>query len=442
MSTGYGFTFSSPIYYDGLTFAGNERFVRCAEEQKRYAECSALSICVEASTSYYAFLKRAFPSDYIRMGSSLEHVTKMLLDGECNVLASADSSIRCVAMEDDEFRERDFTVRTKMLTKEPHAIVTNNDDRAFSDAVNWVVRALMFGEEQGLAKDPSRCRVDAGASSSRAADLPYLNAVFCVGNYREILPSGLHNPGMNEDNRGTGMLYALPFGNLDRDTFSTRMAQSITLARLRKEMSLRCGLVVPSGFEGNVTDGLVGMGVDYCRALAASIFVGDMNALDILTFTETDDSSALSLANGTIDVLVGATIQQDYDFDTSPASVSLHFSTPYYYGNSSTGNDIPFYSIATRESDAMFCSFVNSIVLATIYAQEENIQKVDSDKMPFAPIFGEELAWALKDAIAYSGSYDEMYARNFGHQAYRGRNTVNKGGPLMLSLPVNHEYPL
>jgi len=45
-TTGSGFTFSSPYYYDGMAYFGNDTFVRCAEEYKRFDECSSLLICV------------------------------------------------------------------------------------------------------------------------------------------------------------------------------------------------------------------------------------------------------------------------------------------------------------------------------------------------------------------------------------------------------------
>ncbi|KAL7531400.1 hypothetical protein ACHAXR_004019 [Thalassiosira sp. AJA248-18] len=95
--------------------------------------------------------------------------------------------------------------------------------------------------------------------------------------------------------------------------------------------------------------------------------------------------------------------------------------------------------MATREDDVLFASLVNCIVLATIYAEENRIQSHRSNDMPFASVFGSDLNWALRDAIAYSGSYDQIYRKHFGIEATetsRGRNTLNKGGPLMLSFPV------
>ena len=95
--------------------------------------------------------------------------------------------------------------------------------------------------------------------------------------------------------------------------------------------------------------------------------------------------------------------------------------------------------MATREDDVLFASFVNCIVLATIYAQDNRIHRDESSQLPLVSVFGSHLNWALRDAIVYSGSYDQIYSRNFGSnisEAFRGRNTLNEGGPLMHSLPL------
>ena len=99
--------------------------------------------------------------------------------------------------------------------------------------------------------------------------------------------------------------------------------------------------------------------------------------------------------------------------------------------------DVSFFSLATRDNHVAFSSFVNCIVLATIYAQENGIERVDSNKMPLMNIFGSEFNWALRDAIAYSGSYDQIYTKYFGEVRVedRGRNMLNKGGPQIHSFP-------
>ena len=58
--------------------------------------------------------------------------------------------------------------------------------------------------------------------------------------------------------------------------------------------------------------------------------------------------------------------------------------------------------------------------------------------MPLVSVFGGDLSWALRDVIAYSGSYDELFTKHFGNTASGigfGRNALNQGGPMMYSIP-------
>jgi len=56
-TTGAGFTFSSHYFYDGMAFFGIAEFVRCAEERKRFDECSSLKMCVSQGTTHSDFIQ-------------------------------------------------------------------------------------------------------------------------------------------------------------------------------------------------------------------------------------------------------------------------------------------------------------------------------------------------------------------------------------------------
>ena len=57
------------------------------------------------------------------------------------------------------------------------------------------------------------------------------------------------------------------------------------------------------------------------------------------------------------------------------------------------------YSIATIDDDPVFASYVNSIILATVYAVRHRITKDSTLYMPAMTLFGKYFLWALKDAI-------------------------------------------
>ena len=215
------------------------------------------------------------------------------------------------------------------------------------------------------------------------------------------------------------------------------------MTKIRRTGSLNCGFVDSDVLDGNMShsDKLLGMGVQYCRTVAAALLNGDPKDIKFISYSGSELTSYIALANGEIDLLIGGKIQRKYDFARSQSLGGFYYSTPYYYGNEAAGDDVSFYSISTRENDVQFASFVNCIVLATVYARENGIQRDKSGDMPLVTLFGSELNWALRDAIFYSGSYDEIHAQNFGFgsknvsEADRGRCSLNRGGPLMLSFP-------
>ena len=110
-------------------------------------------------------------------------------------------------------------------------------------------------------------------------------------------------------------------------------------------------------------------------------------------------------------------------------SISLHpiFSTA----------DVDFYTVMTRPYDSMFSSFVNCIVMSTIFALDNHIDKEDSYLMPLISLFGNDMMWALRDAIVAAGNYNEMYFMNFGTvDGSRGRNDLNSHEePQLLDMP-------
>jgi hypothetical protein len=104
-------------------------------------------------------------------------------------------------------------------------------------------------------------------------------------------------------------------------------------------------------------------------------------------------------------------------------------------------DDVSFFVIATSEKYHVFSSFVNCVVLATLFAAEQSISKDSYTEMPLMHLFGLEYQWMLRDAISANGNYEEIYASNFGlnSSSDRGRNTLNAPDPSyqpqLLELP-------
>ena len=79
-----------------------------------------------------------------------------------------------------------------------------------------------------------------------------------------------------------------------------------------------------------------------------------------------------------------------------------------------------------------------------MYAQDKGIRDKKFLEMPLLQLFGSKFNWALRDAIDYSGNYDQIYTEHFGQSEEddKGRNILNEdGSPQMHSFPgLNHLY--
>jgi hypothetical protein len=85
-TTGQGFHFTQPNFYDGMTFGGIPPFGACADDLVIIgSSCQNILICVNVETTFETILKDMFPERVIvpREGNALEGLT----DGSCNVIA-------------------------------------------------------------------------------------------------------------------------------------------------------------------------------------------------------------------------------------------------------------------------------------------------------------------------------------------------------------------
>jgi len=404
--------------------------VTCAEEFKRFGECKSLMICTVEATTHYDYISSNFPSTVHTTAPSLDALKDMLVNGACNVIATEQLQIFNSDIEEG-VANGTYVLGGKAFTKEPLAVVTRKNDREWSDIVNWVVRALIHGEKKGLKRDMSLC--GQGNNNLVPFDLAFDNAVYCVGNYGEIFYTNFDRRDrapINTINNGTPMIYAIPHGNINsRETFDLDSGDesSNDVARLdiNENDFLRCGVVSIEDSRGDLT----GLSVDYCHALAAALFHGNSAALTLEFFAEDDYNAIDALLNGTIDVLAGSQVNLETD-------VWLQFSTPYFYQNAENGDEVKVFALATRNDDTYFSSFVHSIMLTTVYAQESGITQESNRGMPLISVFGTEYSWAMREAIAYSGSYDEMYHKHFGTSPLqRGRNQLNINETSQLLSP-------
>lgn len=365
--TGASFTFSAPYYYDGMAFAGNETFVTCAEENKRYDECSQMVICVTGTTTDYFYVASHYTIEFFVVTSSLEQSIQLYFNGTCNTVAS--SRLDLLNHKQNHLASSVFfVIGNNTYNNDPLSFVTRENDYEWSSVINWVLQALFFGERTGVIKNESLCEIDSKLSTV-GSKLSFLNAVHCgaylqfsslcilshlkytldliiilsaasVGNYGQIYGSSqlaeYARTEINTINKGSPMLYVIPFGNLDNSNDKLFSEMSQTFDRIDNDNQLSCGLLIDDGYNYNeglsASNGLFGMGVSYCQTLASSMLDGNLYGVKYSTFQDAQTSIA-SLNNQSIDVLLGLTADMNRNFGPDGAV----FSTPYYYGNQTGG---------------------------------------------------------------------------------------------------------
>ena len=113
-----------------LRFSGEDIFVKCAEENKRYDACSDLKICVESETTHHDLLGLMFPPNFYVLATFTAELGGMFHNGTCNVIAS--EQLQMVDIFGEDYGMDNVTFGSKVFTKEPLAIVTSNHDAEWS----------------------------------------------------------------------------------------------------------------------------------------------------------------------------------------------------------------------------------------------------------------------------------------------------------------------
>lgn len=314
-------------------FAGNQTFITCAEEIKRYDECAQLAICVINGTTDYEYIANQFTSEFLVISRGSRESILLYNDGKCNVIANGRLGLINFMFRESELIPPSFAIGNKTLNNDPLAFVTRHDDYEWSNVVNYALQALFYGERQGIGKNETMCRNHTDDLSSNWYGLNYLNAVYCVGNYSEIYSNSqfadFTRTTIDTINNGTPMLYVIPYGNLDNSHDEMFFDLSHTFAGIKSETNLNCGIVVQDSNSDNSTDdGMFGMAVSFCQTLASSMLDGNLFAVNYTTFYD-EESSTIALKNEEVDVLFGLTASMTSNFGIE----GVVFSTPYFYGN-------------------------------------------------------------------------------------------------------------
>ncbi|CAB9520747.1 Putative amino-acid ABC transporter-binding protein YhdW [Seminavis robusta] len=209
-----GFSFSQPVFYDGLSFGGLPGFAECADAlDTTTGICVDLKICVNDGTTTVKRTRELFPEDNIVVKPTGEEALAGLVSGECNAVAGGSHDLARASVESVGYTGN-YAIGVNRFSKDPLALVTNQDDPEWTDFVYWVVTSTFFAEEQGITKDLAGSKMPTTNLFGPLYTRMFINAVQAVGNHGEIYTRNVEplvpRGGLNALNSGGAQIYPLP----------------------------------------------------------------------------------------------------------------------------------------------------------------------------------------------------------------------------------------
>ena len=451
-----GMSFSTPWFYSGLTFGGISSFVDCADELDAFhGICRSLKVCVIAGSTHADILKSILKGTALQFVNDTDQLDATVEAGICNVIAGEPPFLATLKQQQNP----DWKLGASILSKEPLAMVTRDDDPEWTSLVNLVVDGLILAEARNITKgnvekvfelfiheDGSR------VESELSTQIAFLVAEF--GNYgdlyrtyiEDVIPRTKANKA-HDSKQSTGLINAMPFGNLliDGPGPITNGKMDVILRR----GYLSCGIptwrgaaFASVGKNANATDEesasisfWSGFDVEFCKGVAAALFAGHVD--DKIEFIElkTPLDSFAVLSNNAVDVVAGARVSLQVQHLEPSTRQGYRFSAPYYFDTDY--NNEP-YALMTRKDDVQWSDLVNWVVMASIYAEEENITSSTSANMPVVSLYGVEFLQMFRDTIFVMGSFAEVWNSTLQSSIPRaGANLLNRGleGPQLYPIP-------
>ena len=334
-TSGVGFTFSVAHLYGGVAFGGNEFFVQCADDLNTQGDCSGVQVCVARGTTYASVVELTLPAAH-SVFVSTDEIVDAFLEGRCNVIAGSNWDLTWTLIAYEIFGPGQAI--GKILSYESLSLVTRDDDPHWSDIVNYVIQSLITAEAKGITQSMAQDFVSASNFELGGSEFVFQTAIAAVGNYgemyerhyQELLPRSEIN--LINVNGTTGLLRAPSFEGL-----SDRGPEPVAggeLEVITRNGHLTCGITArrPGFAEFNSTSGRwSGLDVDYCRALASSLFFGRVTDKTLI-FQEFDrpEEGHSALANSTVDVLCGQRVSLQGDTPRHATGEGFTFSLPYF----------------------------------------------------------------------------------------------------------------
>ena len=311
----------------------------CADNLNTFDTCKDLKVCSKQNSLVdFDYLDRRFPSSAIVAVSSFWDVFDGFLQKKCNVIFGLGGAISKQTIQSRTGYNGEYKVGSKMHSKLPLSAVTREDDPEWSGFVNAFFQSTISAKAMNITKETANKFPKTNLFGDEFENM-FIDAIAEVGNIEEFLDRNnmLLRNDINQinTNGSTGLIYSYPFG--DTEVVGPGPIPGGTLETILKRKKLRCGIRSNKpGFAYYNASGDIkyrGLDVDYCRALASSLFRSNREAVDFIQFVNEKNTSDIfmALANGTVDVVAGIGVTLERDVQEPTTGEGFSFSVPYFY---------------------------------------------------------------------------------------------------------------
>lgn len=188
------FDFSPVYFHDGLIFAGEMPYAKCAENQDFTNDtCTGIKICVPRGSTWEILLEKTLgiEEEYVLATNNFADSIQLHLAGVCNVVVGESGRLHKQSLKAaGHLLSEDYYVGTQKFNKEPICLMHRSDDPQFSDLIKWIMFGFFYAEENGIT---SANFFDMPETMLFGSDLAkfWQHAIRRVGNYGEIYERNL-----------------------------------------------------------------------------------------------------------------------------------------------------------------------------------------------------------------------------------------------------------
>ena len=360
-----------------------------------------------------------FPASFITFGTFPEMESSLKNEtGGCNVLVS--DTYRIYGSSEglqDDITSGNYVISDYYISRNLLSSVVRWDDSVWFDIVEGARYSVVKATQIGLGKEESECPVNSTSPKLREnvpvpfqrLEISFYNAPLCLGNSMEAFQAHLGNVvvSLGED-AYLPSIDAPNLGSLECDDCKDVLKDG-RLKVINDRGMLNCAVYLDPVHNLTRSSLATLVNVKFCEMMAVAIFQGQPDAVNI-TYIDEMDYSAFPQE---YDIVAGVAWEDRVGFNTSYLGI-MSTSLPYFTHDKYLYNGTVYdgsgegLSFALDIEDKTLMNVVNSVIIATVYAQRNGVSRSTYFEMPQMHLLGDSLTFMMKDTIAYAGNYDDI----------------------------------